>query len=586
MAKQEALSSSQHSLLVRACSATAEPTPGYVYKDIIDMVVRNPNTLSYVESFLLKRLESNEPYVKFKCLKLLKNLCARLPHEFDRNRVCQSQAVADARNYKAPYSEYDGDYLCHMVRNEVEDLLKVVYAQQVPDLGSNNLRGSDQNTMVGFGNMPSSQGIGSMGGVASPNQMNYYGQGQPATGFGNMPTSQTASSTSGITSWFTGRSSAAPAQGNYNTGNMYGFGNTQPRSQSKQSVGGSALKLISDVATKYLPDSVVSKIERVGSSFVSTASDKFGKHVSPVVDMRKKPERFGYSDNFPTANRQSPRMDPGSQSIPAERTLLPSLIQSPDNRINSSEDLSGESEARLVKDMLTFSGIKVTPSQQIIDDFLTRLKDMNMRYVVYELITCLNNRSNTWQTQLRVLCFFEVLMTSANMTEDVRSYANAELEPILIKCREESRLKNKADRLMQLIGEPQRTHRSEGELISTLGSNEQYEKQNSKQSQLDMDLFASTAPAKNEEKRHEPLRNIPSDFTNSNFDLMDSFSPVSSIRTPQQSMINPAAKSKPADDIFDFDQLTINPAKSNTTITEQDIYAALDKVTFQPQAHS
>ncbi|GFE55123.1 CCAAT-box DNA binding protein subunit B, putative [Babesia ovis] len=618
MAQHESLSSNQRNLLSRATSATSEPTPGYVYKDITDMVVRDPSILPTVENYLLQKLERNEPYVKFKCLKLLKNLCTRLPHEFNRNKVCQSQAVVDARNYKAPYSEYNGDYLCHMVRNEVEDLLKVVYGQQ-QGVGSGAASGSDPNRMVGFGNMasanqggyyeqgvssggfgnmPNVQGVGSGGfgnmhnaqGVGSGGFGNMHNaQGVGSGGFGNMPMNNTGyqNKSSGISSWFGSKASNNASYSNVGGPRMDGFGNQISKQSSSKSVGSSAFKLITDVATKYLPNSVIDKIERVGSTFVSSTSDKFERHVAPVMDMRRQPERAGYSGTFQTVDRHSPRLNPLPQNNVSEPTLLPSLIQDSNLKNNATEDISGESESKLVKEVLTFSGIKVTPSQQIIDDFLVRLKDLNVRYVVYELISCLNNRASNWQVQLRVLCFFEVLLTRANMQPDVRIYAISELEPILTKCREETRLKNKAERLIQLVGESPNTAHGSSDLISTSSSTEVVGKstmQTTNNNTLDMDLFTTSNNRAISAKQPEPLRNVPSDFTNPAFDLMDSFSPVSSVRTPQGSQTTNQNKQKGADDLFDFDKLNINASKGNTSSTEQDLFAALDTVSFQPQA--
>ncbi|ORM41808.1 uncharacterized protein BXIN_0593 [Babesia sp. Xinjiang] len=670
MAQHDTLSATQRNLLSRATSATSEPTPGYVYKDITDMVVMDPGILPTVENYLLQKLERNEPYTKFKCLKLLKNLCTRLPHDFNRNKVCQCKAVIEARNYKAPYSEYNGDYLCQMVRNEVEELLKVVYVSQNATMGTGGSATADQNRIVGFGNMPNAQSVSStgfgnfassnqgnysspnvsntgFGNYASSNQGNYsspnvsntgFGnyassrQGQYSnqnvsstgfgnyassnqtqystssvfnTGFGNMPNSSNANyaaegfgnsgyenQTASRSSWFGRTSFGGPSYGSAAGGSkMEGFGNILSRSSSTKSSGSSAFKLITDVAAKYLPNSVMDKLERVGSTLASTAAEKFEKHIAPAtgMGMSMKAQQGGYSGAFAPVDRPFgvPSNTVG-RDLQTEHALLPSLIQDSSTLRKDTEDISGESEAKLVKDVLTFSGIKVTPSQQILDDFLTRVKDMNMRYVAYELLTCLNNRTNNWQTKLRILCVFEAILLRSNIDEDVNRYITSELEPILVKCREESRLRTKSDRLIQLIGDSSRTTQGRGDLINTGRPTDQTSglgvQGASQTAAANLDLFATSTVAGDGSKQEEPLRNVASDFTNHAFDLMDSFAPVNSGRTPQGSQANSSNKQKVVEDIFDFDKLNINPSNNNTSAGEQDLFAALDSVPFQPQA--
>ncbi|GIX63514.1 uncharacterized protein BcabD6B2_29490 [Babesia caballi] len=625
MAQQESLSSAQRSLLSRATSATSEPTPGYVYKDITDMVMKDPAILPTVEDYLLHKLVRNEPYIKFKCLKLLKNLCVRLPHEFNRNKVCQNHAVMEARNYKAPHSEYNGDYLCHMVRNEVEDLLKAVYGQQGTAAAGAPPSVGGQNPMVGFGNMPAAQqsatnGFAKMGG-ATPS--GYHGPSGVATGFGNTtvgsggfgntgfgskPSSSgtgfgntafgnaVASGTKGYGSGgfgstgfgnSPGSSSAGFGNSGYSSatgvGNMGGFGSGVPQTSSIKSSGSGAFKLITDVA-KYLPNVVMDKIGRVGSAFSSTTPEQYAQRVAPMPGMHQTGVQSAYVGGF-AADHQARGQQAFGQAVVPERTLLPTLIPDTTVQRSAADDISGEAEVKLVKDVLTFSGVKVTPSQQILDDFLARLKDLNVRYVVDELLRSVNNRANKWQLQLRILCVFEALLLRASMGQDVVSHLTAELEPILGKCREEGQLKNKAERLIQLLGNAESASAGVTKLIS-FGSSAHVTSQatSAGETAVPLDLFGGPAAKEEGGKAAEPLRSVPSDFTNAAFDIMDSFTPISSVRTPQAAQANKASQADAVDDLFNFDKLTVGPSKSRAASTEEDLFAALDSGAFQPQA--
>ncbi|CDR93819.1 hypothetical protein, conserved [Babesia bigemina] len=604
MAQQEVLSASQRNLLSRATSATSEPTPGYVYKDITDMVLRDPAILPTVEDYLLQKLARNEPYIKFKCLKLLKNLCARLPHEFNRNKVCHCHAVIEARTYKAPYSEHNGDYLCQMVRNEVEDLLKVIYGQQnASAAGGVPPSIPPQNRMIGFGNMPMSQSsANNQFGSTNPANQNYslpntysvgYGNqgGIASTGFGNTAYgNQGGIASSGVGNMGFGNTAVgSPAYGNAGAGRkMEGFGNFKSKTPVNKSTSNQAFKVISDVANRFIPTSIMDKIERVSSAFTSTTLDQIERHVTSAFDKRKSTMQEPYAGSFANTHRPVPAFVQPSFNTQPERTLLPSLIPDAHAQHSTVEDVSGEIESKLVKDILTFSGIKVSPSQQIIDDFLMQLKDANVRYVVDELLRSINNRANRWQLQLRILCIFEALIVRANMADDVISHLATELQPILVKCREESQLKNKAYRVMQLLNSAANVPPRDVNLISTTSPTERKSPTAGEgvntSSASELDLFASDVVKADDNNQNEPLRSIPSDFTNPAFDLLDSFTPVSSIRTPQESQASNAPKTTIADDILDFENLAISTAKNRTSTPEHDLFAALDTVAFQPQA--
>ncbi|KAK1937633.1 hypothetical protein X943_003460 [Babesia divergens] len=545
----DVLNSAQRSLLSRATSATSEPTPGYVYKDVTDMVASNLSILSAVEDYLLHKLARPEPYVKVKCLKLLKNLCNRLPQDFHRNKVCQCYAVMECRSYKAPYSEYNGDYLCQMVRNEVEELLKTVYENQNSTHPGGTHGAVTQERMVGFGNTPAMQNISRN--PAGGSNVGYGGGGNNAQ-----------------------------YPGNVGAGKMEGFGNYVPPRSSSHSNGNTAFKLISDVASKYLPSSLFGKIEQVGSAITSTAIDQIERHLSSNSDGHVHVPPAGYSTSFATmaSNSSISSSKYRSQDIKMEKSLLPSLIENSDIQRGAADDVSGDAETKLVKEILTFSGIKVVPSQQIINDFLTRIKEVNVKYVVDELLQNINNRANKWQLQLRILCIFEALIISDHMPADVREHLRRELEPILVKCREESQLRNKTDRLMQLLGGRQDSARSADPFITgTTDAGTRHDDTTSRQKAATIDIFSELVPNSNTNNMGRTTLNVPSDFTNPAFDLMDSFTPVSSVTSPS------GRKQDKDDDIFDFDKLTIAKPEKQSGPSGKDVFAVLDTITFQSE---
>ncbi|KAK1443964.1 AP-4 complex accessory subunit tepsin like protein [Babesia gibsoni] len=573
MAHGEGLTATQRSLLSRATSATSEPTPGYVYKDITDMVVMNIAVLPAVEDYLLQKLMRAEPYIKYKCLKLLKNLCLRLPHEFNRNKVCQSYAVLECRGYKAPHSEYNGDYLCQMVRNEVEDLLKAVYERQNGAASAPSTAVGSQEPMIGFGNAAPPQSMSGGRGFATSAGPTGFGNSnsvfQPAGvgnagGFGN--------NASFANNMAFGSSVGRPK--------MEGFGNFVPPTTGSKSTGSQAIKALTDAATKYLSSSsLFGKIEKMGSTITNNAMENIEKYLATGNDHQRQTQPTVTPNWF---NHEASKISIASteysnRPIKMERSLLPSLIEDTNLQRSAVDDISGESESKLVKDILTFSGIKVTPSQQVIDDFLLRVKEVNVRYVIDELLQNLNNRANKWQLQLRILCIFEALIMRGHMTADVLGCLKAQLEPILIKCREEGQLKNKAERLMQLLKTSNGSSKATDTLIDTVGD-DLFNTRVDKAASNTLDMFSDV----HFKKQEPPSLNVPSDFNNPAFDLMDSFTPVSSVPSPMSSMRNEKNKSEREDDIFDFDKLAIGTVNAQSASQEKDLFDVLDTISFHP----
>lgn len=266
----DSLTSSHRSLLSKLTSDGPEQPPGYLYNELVEYIRKDLSKLNEIEDYLIKKITRREPYIKVKCLKLLKHLCIKFPEDFIRPKITQSQQILECKNYRAPYSDFKSEQLTKSVRSEFEDLIKVVCSY---DSSSNNSFGSSEDKMVGFGNKDYSQ----------YSQPSNYNSGN--FGYGSNPPNQ-----------YNPQSSRG--MGGYGNTSMMGFGNpnmpkTQPSQTSSFSIpsslaptvselknaGNSALKMISHAANKYLPSDFVEKIEKVGNVISTTATEQFEKYL-------------------------------------------------------------------------------------------------------------------------------------------------------------------------------------------------------------------------------------------------------------------------------------------------------------------
>ncbi|XP_952628.1 uncharacterized protein TA14670 [Theileria annulata] len=516
----DSLTSSHRSLLSKLTTDGPEQPPGYLYNELVEFIRKDLSKLNEIEEYLINKITRREPYIKVKCLKLLKFLCIKFPKDFIRPKITQSPQILECKNYRAPYADFKSEQLTKTVRSEFEELIKVVCSY---DSSSNNSFGTPEDKMVGFGNkdygqysQPTSYNSGNFGYAPNPsgqyNPQSFRGMGgygnTSMMGFGNpnMPKTQPNQSSS-----FSFPSSLAPTVSDL------------------KNAGNNALKMISNAANKYLPPDLVEKFEKVGNVITSTATEQFEKYLgnrtplgrsnsaslnNSMYNSRTQSNNssgygggIGYNSNLsnsgpssgynpggyypPSYNTRQPSISPSAgqpfasfQSQPSFSTVLhsaPSATFSNSASLSSvnpptvpsldlfgnqqatsfsnpvspaSKDrftLPGEVESSFVKEMLTFTGIKVSPSPRLIEEYMERLNHMDKGLVVDELLKHLNVRSSKWQYHFRILCILESLVLKGNLDEKTLTQLRTTAVPIFEKCKAETQLSNKATKLINLL---------------------------------------------------------------------------------------------------------------------------------------
>lgn len=122
-------------LLAKATDQSSSPTPGYLYNDIAKQAASSPTIASEIVSYLTRRLEKNNPYVKYKALKTI-SMVTENPNSrgiFKRTVVMDHQAVKEIKNclnYRGRSDAVYGDELYERVRTQAKETLDVIYSDE------------------------------------------------------------------------------------------------------------------------------------------------------------------------------------------------------------------------------------------------------------------------------------------------------------------------------------------------------------------------------------------------------------------------------------------------------------------------
>ncbi|KEP61201.1 UNVERIFIED_CONTAM: hypothetical protein HHA_301410 [Hammondia hammondi] len=401
------------------------------------------DTVVEILDFVSRKLErsDSDPFVKAKCLRLLKHLCER-GHERIRGIIQRRylHRIKACQTYRGPPHPLQGDAPSAAVRAEADACLRCLYAHENGAAASVPTSIEATGRIEGFG-------PGSMG--ATPGAEGGYrmeGQSSSGTKYGAYGGS--------TPSWSASASS------------MVGFGNPHFSHEKQPSRREQALQLISSTASKILPTAVQEQLQKVvttalpggttspASRMQGYSSGSFRPPTAPQYDSNEgsgwtpstsfsagyaaAPEDRGRSLYGATAGRYSeragsycrPNLD--SVSAPAvssvssgsrtavwgprrasggsaaahsghlsprgERPAVPTLIQ------------SGAYENRVVEELLVPCGAKLAPAPATLEDFASKCQALDSRVLGCIIQQKLEDEAVPWISRLRLLCGCEALL--------------------------------------------------------------------------------------------------------------------------------------------------------------------------------
>jgi hypothetical protein len=105
-------------LLKKATADTPEPTPGYMYRDIIAMTFVDMKTQDKVLQFLIDKIKdsSSSTHVLSKTLRIIKQLCEKGHADFQKEMQRQADTIKQCAQYRGKPDPTYGDMLNEQVR--------------------------------------------------------------------------------------------------------------------------------------------------------------------------------------------------------------------------------------------------------------------------------------------------------------------------------------------------------------------------------------------------------------------------------------------------------------------------------------
>ncbi|PFH32274.1 hypothetical protein BESB_015920 [Besnoitia besnoiti] len=433
------------------------------------------DTVVEILDYVTRKLErsDSDPFVKTKCLRLLKHLCER-GHERIRSVIQRRyiHRIKNCQTYRGPPHPLQGDAPSAAVRAEAEACLRCLYAHE-------NGGGGAGTPVVSIGATGRIEGFGpgalraSSGGFGPERGAPVIGGGEGALAGGGEGGRGGGTEYCGA-SW----SSGVPSH-------MAGFGNPRFCHERQPSRGEQALQLISATASKILPTAVQEQLQRVvaGTRPTGPALETRKRQLPPAV-VRARPLKLERWRRLPVARewgvgvflvfplsaglRNGPGgllarwgvlflrlvCEPEAWGQPAGPVLSPDLggASSPASASSFSSSSSsagaltfasasavkdsakngsavstllqsGEYENRVVEELLIPCGAKLTPSAATLSDFVSKCEPLDACVLGCVIQQKLEDPGVPWLSKLRLLTGCEALLAQERQRSGGRGAA-------------------------------------------------------------------------------------------------------------------------------------------------------------------
>lgn len=139
---------SMDSLLNKATTSDENPTPGYIYADLIKLTHSDVAICEKMADWLAKRLNRNESAVKWKVLLVMRQVARGGRMEFRRYLQKHSELIKANLAFKGPLDPLRGDEPYRRVRNAAKEVLEAMFDNTPPP---NHSSVPDTSRISGFG---------------------------------------------------------------------------------------------------------------------------------------------------------------------------------------------------------------------------------------------------------------------------------------------------------------------------------------------------------------------------------------------------------------------------------------------------
>ncbi|CAD7951973.1 unnamed protein product [Amoebophrya sp. A25] len=450
-------------LLNKATQPDQNPVTGVELVEIAKLTFQTFEATEQLVDYLINKLKKDNPWVKQKCLRIIRHVCENGKPEFRRGMQRHASVVKENLQYRGKPDPLRGDAPNKAVREEAEQAVKAVFSEsssfgQMPHQVAPKMAGFGSDSQGPFAPPPPPPPSDSFGGNfgGGPQQGFNSGGGPPSAGgtmgggpFGGGPGPKKMEGF-GNPAFENRRPTVDPVTGLAETGNPT-IDKANAIIKSGVDAGVEYLKYGASRAVTYLPDSMKESIPaNVLNKFGTTNSGPGGYsndsgqggyqnhsdsggyfsggggYSAPSVGGGAGGTTAGGSYSAPSSGGGSRPGAFGGGSVPwgsattSSTTQQPSpsgfLAPSSNNHLSSSPTGTGANagatgasssseggiyERQLVQDLCAPGGARVAPAQEFLDDFLRKCESLNAEQISQNLLLML--RTGTWQQKAKVL---------------------------------------------------------------------------------------------------------------------------------------------------------------------------------------
>jgi len=377
-------------LVSKATTDDNKPVSGFVLKELSDLTKSSPKECSSIEGYLLDRLTSSKPDVRFKALKCIKFLCENGRPEFKISLQRNNDAIRQCLHFRGPPDALRGDAPYTNVHEAAKEAMNAVFNNSA--VRASTVTGSGR--IEGYGSAPTAA-------PASTAESDWQGT-------YHLPT----------------KSNPEPSTFNiYGSGRMMAIGSSPPPKPT-------LLDRMSETLTQA--KSTVSA--KLGISKDDAApSPSWRHHQTPDPYSGVSPSATSAAYNGELRQRGHVGGSWGSEHAPsAASTASPSspaynLVVSPPNAAEQTRTrpvrdrtvTDGVYEGRLVDEITAASGMRPTPRQSELNDFVKKAEALD-HYMLASLLDKKLAQGNMPNTQMKALCVIEAMLKNDN--EDFEDY--------------------------------------------------------------------------------------------------------------------------------------------------------------------
>eukprot|EP00760_Papus_ankaliazontas_P003924 PhM_4_TR11664/c1_g1_i3/m.64162 len=114
-------------ILKKAISDTPEPTPGYLYRDIMKMTYEDTKTQDKLVAYLLDKLKESSTHVLSKTLRVIKHVCQEGHPDCQKQFQKQSDTIKACASFRGRPDPTFGDMLNQQVRDAAREAMEAAF---------------------------------------------------------------------------------------------------------------------------------------------------------------------------------------------------------------------------------------------------------------------------------------------------------------------------------------------------------------------------------------------------------------------------------------------------------------------------